>query len=172
MKKQHTVYSQCKRSVTQMLQRLSLSCCPEISQFTSKQENFRNNIANQCPLAGGRAVYQARSMSALLYENVIYDDDALCEVVNMQWRVAQPKVINAAKLSVYPNPTNGNLNFLFSEKLVTDTALSIYDALGKRIQVISLSSETSRYILDTSPLPQGIYFYKVNGIEGKFVVIK
>ena len=35
-------------------------------------------ITQQCPFAGGTAVYRARGMYELINDSIVYDDDAVC----------------------------------------------------------------------------------------------
>ena len=68
------------------------------------------------------------------------------------------------KLTLYPNPTTNTLNVYAPQA----TQLFIYNLLGSIIQTIYTTTETTT--LNTSNLPNGVYFIKTNtGQVGKFV---
>jgi endo-1,3(4)-beta-glucanase len=62
---------------------------------------------------------------------------------------------------VFPNPTNGNWNI--SSSLIINTVV-VYDVLGKR--VMSLTPNANEIVIDTSSLKSGMYFARVENING------
>lgn len=72
---------------------------------------------------------------------------------------------DADKFSVYPNPTNGIWNLTSTN---TISSVAVYDILGK--QVVSLSPNTNEVTIDGSSLKTGVYFAKIEGVNGSKTV--
>ena len=71
---------------------------------------------------------------------------------------------NPMNLEIWPNPTDGKLNFNAANLTSTDpTFVTIVDVLGKTILQSSYAQKTElKETLDISDLKKGIYFMKVN----------
>jgi N-acetylneuraminic acid mutarotase len=65
------------------------------------------------------------------------------------------------KFNLYPNPTNGKLNFDYENLHNEPAALTLYDALGKQVQSYELSPTTNVMSIDLSGLNNGLYYYQV-----------
>ena len=85
---------------------------------------------------------------------------------------------NPIRMDIFPNPTNGLLNMVFNQPLVSQYQLEIFDVLGKQMmnQKINRIGE-DQHQLDTSNLPNGVYFGQWIDVEGttfrfRFVVEK
>ncbi len=63
---------------------------------------------------------------------------------------------------VYPNPSQGNWNFVSSSEAIT--SVQIVDVLGKTI--ITKNASTNEVAVDASNLPQGLYFAKIASASG------
>ncbi|MDG1714911.1 T9SS type A sorting domain-containing protein [Lacinutrix sp.] len=70
-----------------------------------------------------------------------------------------------AKFSVFPNPTNATWNVISNSVINT---ISVYDILGK--QVISVSPNTLETSIDASNLKTGVYFARIDGVNGSKTV--
>lgn len=73
-------------------------------------------------------------------------------------------------VKVFPNPTREFIHVSFSEPLAQAAILEIYDVLGKRLGEIYLEKGETHYQWNTSMLNEGIYFFRMNQYEGKFVI--
>jgi len=71
---------------------------------------------------------------------------------------------NNNQLSIYPNPTNGNITIQSSTEL---GAISIYNALGQKI--IEARAKSQEASIDISNLPSGIYTVQTQGRYIKMV---
>lgn len=74
-------------------------------------------------------------------------------------------------LSVFPNPSSGEVNFAWrGNSLLASALLNIYNSLGEKVMNVKMSSATPAHEV----LPAGIYYYSLqNGsriISGKFVI--
>lgn len=123
------------------------------ADFTADQILTLENIANQCPLLGGMAVYAARSLYAII-DNKIYDDKSLCMQQGILARQTSQSTEASAK--IYPNPSDGNLVLSLSSSLEEDATLSIYNIIGEQLETIILSKGTNQ-IEFTLDYPTGIY---------------
>ena len=74
--------------------------------------------------------------------------------------------VNAALVSVYPNPSYGSITVSLNAEMSTNTTVNVYDALGKLVISERLSSETTT--LSTAHLNTGVYFYQI--VNNKSVV--
>ena len=105
---------------------------------------------------------------------VIHKDGTKTEEVVDPTTIA--KAPSKLAMEVYPNPSNGPVNFKFSVENTGRTVLEIYSVTGKRI--VKLLDETIeagdvRIVSFTYELPEGVYVYQLrNGNEvktGKFI---
>ncbi|MDI1234036.1 MAG: DUF4397 domain-containing protein [bacterium] len=65
---------------------------------------------------------------------------------------------NASSFSVYPNPTEGQLQINFGDNRTEAATVSICNALGQKVLHILLPAGTSNYSLNTTDLTKGLYF--------------
>jgi len=135
-------------------------------------------IAEQCPLVGGNAVFEARSLLALSTDRYVFDDDVFCDQGGRRSDESLDKKVLNQVFSIYPNPAKDNIELSYQLTEEGDADISIQTRMGQVIlnEKIAGSQEgVKRFDLDM--LPAGVYFCSVrqNGqllyIE-KFVVIK
>lgn len=69
--------------------------------------------------------------------------------------------------SVFPNPAAQQVNVAFSEANIQSVA--IYNLLGKRMEVVELSTPANRAQLDVSKLTKGLFIMKVHTEDGKIL---
>jgi hypothetical protein len=109
------------------------------------------NIANQCPLEGGDAVYAARG----IYNNNFdaaktFDDALLCANVGHRSEPAGKVVTN--DLLIYPNPTDDLL--YIESKNIENTTFSMVNSLGQIVKSGTLDGSA----ISTSDLISGLYW--------------
>jgi len=147
----------------------------EVDSFTSTEAAALLAIANQCPMVGGNAVYRARSLYALIDDDMEYNDASLCLQHGIIYKSRKPKTIT--EVSIQPNPTNDAATLLYPFYEDMQGTLIIYDALGKEVQRHRLSQDVVRYEFSTAELKQGAYHYAVsNGADvigtGKLMIVR
>ncbi len=150
----------------------------DIYHLDSTQIALLETIIYQCPLAGGSAVYKARSLYTLHKVQFLYDDYENCNLVNMQWRQGQahPQVLSnlLETLQVYPNPTEGNITFDFGAPIKETKMLYLYNTQGQIVLSQTISVEVQKFSTSLSQLASGMYFYRVQGlsntITGKIII--
>ncbi len=124
-------------------------------------------IANQCPTDGGYAVYQARSLYALLVADD-YDDTQLC---NGGGALAKPDDLQETMLklgnkeeefnfALFPNPASQKVQLKYHLEHV-DARAMLTDLWGRQVSDILLPIEQKQVTIETAPLPQGVYILKV-----------
>lgn len=107
------------------------------------------DIAEQCPLEGGDAVYEARAMVAY-FTGEDFDDYELCASSERQQRVQKKNTTRAERsIEIYPNPTTGEV-FLAADG---EVLVRIFDNIGQ----LQLEKIVSDHRLDLSQLQPGIY---------------
>jgi hypothetical protein len=134
------------------------------------------DIALQCPVSGGNAVYDAIALLTTFYPELQFNvfenclnnglrlDDATFESIELNERVHQNDV------SVFPNPTSG---ILYVQNPSTDnTLLKITDVTGRLIISKIIEPNSINTVPDLIHLPSGIYLYQIvgsNTLNGKIV---
>jgi hypothetical protein len=73
--------------------------------------------------------------------------------------------INSLPVSVYPNPSNGNLT-LNSSLLKSDATLSVYDLNGRLLLTESIGAGIHHYSFD---FVDGVYLLKINSADGDYI---
>jgi tetratricopeptide (TPR) repeat protein len=81
--------------------------------------------------------------------------------------IVEDSGVHSSKVSIYPNPTSGNLQVTSNELPVT--SVEIFDILGQSIKS-KIVSRQSKIDFDISDLPDGIYVVKVRLSNGEVVV--
>ena len=150
-------------------------------KFTDDDKSKLFSIAQQCPYAGGIAVYRARGIYELIDEKMTYDDDSFCVDPNKSFRrsntFANQSQSIAEYIYMYPNPTTDKVTVNYSLGINTTAQLVIQNLVGEVVTSYALNSSTNETVLDVSTLKAGIYLYTLrttNGYiqNGKLVIAK
>ena len=74
--------------------------------------------------------------------------------------------INLDKIeaSIFPNPFSKSITFNFSQEILSEVEIMIFDSKGTKINGIVIDSGVSNYRWENS-LPAGVYFYKIKNAE-------
>jgi len=64
-------------------------------------------------------------------------------------------------LSIFPNPSSGNIT-ISSSQLVSETSISLYDILGKKLLSDRIIPQNGTVSLDISSFENGVYFVKIS----------
>jgi len=78
--------------------------------------------------------------------------------------VALDELSEVSQLSVYPNPTEDELNIAFTTKYSANALISITSITGQNIQshLIQAQEGTNLVLIDTNELESGVYFVQIN----------
>lgn len=141
------------------------------SQLNEAQEAAAYAIATLCPLEGGDAVFEARSLLSL-NTNMSFDDETICVQSGKQQTI---KVKEAPIFKLSPNPAYQELYIDFEGRKANEANLRIANAFG---QVVAqhIIKGGSNY-LDIADLPAGVYYLTVEAKEQrpqtqKLIIVK
>lgn len=123
-------------------------------------------IARQCPLSGGKAVYQARALMQANFPELVYSDVA-CGNGNARTQSPNPQEVEqedqAAKFGIQlvPNPASDEVRILLSEP---GMEIMIYDLHGHLVADLNLDGKESH--LDLSNWTRGVYLVRYRNSQG------
>ena len=115
-------------------------------------------IADQCPIEGGLAVYEARSIYRRYHPEARWDDRNNCDS-NAQQR-SQP-VNRQLSFAVIPNPADHFLTVLASDQVEQEIHFDLYRTTGDLITSLTLAKGSASALYSTESLPSGVYFYRL-----------
>ncbi|MBK6997454.1 MAG: T9SS type A sorting domain-containing protein [Lewinellaceae bacterium] len=117
-------------------------------------------IAEQCPLEGGDAVYEARAIVSYLTGEE-YEDRVLCAKVEQRDQQNQAARVDKGKaIAIYPNPATNIVYWRGTgSELVT---IKLYNQLGQ----LQLSRKTTEGFTQTGKLLAGFYTMQIHSQEG------
>ncbi|MCO6493665.1 MAG: T9SS type A sorting domain-containing protein, partial [Phaeodactylibacter sp.] len=147
-----------------------------VDTFTEAQITDLWTIANQCPLAGGDAVFMARSLYSLIDPLVKYEDEERC-ASEPEARPKTTKVNAVSAFRLIPNPARNEIQITFAQPLDGNATIVIYDTQGRMQQVYALEAGQAVFSIDTGHLPAGLFYCRLLGVEGldnahKLVIIR
>ena len=119
------------------------------------------SIAEQCPLEGGDAVYEARSVVSH-FEGTEYDDRDLCGTQNRQSRGEKYPINN--QIIVFPNPASGQINWIDTSGKVE--SVRVLNALGQ----LSVEITNAKPPIGVANLPQGFYVVQLFSTDNTLLV--
>lgn len=107
-------------------------------------------------------IYKAKLTQSEI--NALYAEDCTATGINESQLLAQA--------NVFPNPATEKLNIVFPvQKGLSDLSVKVYDLLGKEVLQAAPGPENMNKVeLNTSALPQGIYFAHILSGRGTQVV--
>ncbi|MBK6996538.1 MAG: T9SS type A sorting domain-containing protein [Lewinellaceae bacterium] len=89
-----------------------------------------------------------------------------------------PEVLDAARLSVFPNPFSDeiNINYQIPADCVGKTTISLFDVTGKVIEVLQQIENCLQgkyqFMYNAGKLPPGLYFYELKTCNNQRLVQK
>lgn len=133
----------------------------DVDTFTPEQAAALFDVANQCPMIGGNAVFKARSLYLLIDDAYEFDDVALCLPHGIAVKNLVAFEPNA--VVVVPNPTIDEATLVLTQQLEGTVIFVVYDALGAEVMRYTVPAETPRFAFSTASLPSALYHYQVRG---------
>ncbi len=131
-----------------------------VDSLTESARTTLTGIANQCPLDGGDAVFQARAM----LEPALYADAENCvPVAEREARVPESRPAKEAGISVCPNPSSGWLTLLSEQVCTADCIgqLSVLDSRGAAVFSLPVDLSLRTQQIDLRSFPSGIYLVRI-----------
>lgn len=126
--------------------------------FDHAQRQVIDNVAAQCPLSGGRAVYLARSLKSL-YSQPYWSQDHCMNTEERSSDEQNP----AAQLGVtlFPSPASDLLHLRSGRPFGTGTRLRVFDLRGQTLRDLRLPEGVGQATVDLSGMPEGIYILEL-----------
>ena len=147
----------------------------DVDEFTVAQVTALQEIAGQCPLVGGNAVFRARALYTHIDAGVDYDDALLC----LPHGILIKSKVEAATSTVriIPNPAMAMATLQLSAPLAAPATLVIRDALGTEVMRSRVPGQTSTWQLGLEPLAPALYHYQLISAvgvvgEGKLIIVQ
>ncbi|MEP7170119.1 MAG: T9SS type A sorting domain-containing protein [Bacteroidota bacterium] len=133
------------------------------------------SIAQECPYAGGSAVYRARAIIEMMNIEMDYDDDAVCSEIGI-YRQSKNED-ETPQILIIPNPANDKIEIILKGKYEGLCCITVSDALGKSQIEKTFNCIDKSYILNVKRLSPAAYFVhvKVNDNSeayGKIIIVR
>ncbi len=126
----------------------------------------------QCPYSGGPAVYWARTLLNLLNDTLEYHDKDVCEIMGI-YRLQNTYNENSNKqLKIFPNPSSGNVQFVYSGLFGSEINIEIVDVQGRLVYKKTVNNLSSTSLLQLSTLIEGLYSLKLSDNDGRYLITK
>jgi len=131
--------------------------------FTNSQKQQLFDLANQCPFAGGDAVFIARTLYNLIDHNAYFNDEEICaNLVAFKKEQKVKKTVADLSVSISPNPASEIVDITIKNSL-EDLIITIYNTAG---QLLGSASINNYVELNVSDFPNGVYLVKFsNGAD-------
>ena len=147
----------------------------DVDVFTPEQAVTLFDIANQCPMVGGNAVFKARSLYWLIDDSHDFDDPSLCLPHGIVVKRLMHESGNVVK--IIPNPASDEASVLLTRTLEQTGSLVLYDALGSEVLRVTVPKYEFRIPFSTATLTPALYHYRMHGNagiigEGKLSIIR
>ncbi len=147
----------------------------DVDMFTTDQTSALFNIANQCPMLGGNAVFKARSLYWLIDDAYDFDDAALCLPYGIIVKNLTEQ--HAHAVSVVPNPAKDEATLVLTREIEVPAWLTLYNAVGSEVLRMLVPKGTMRLPFTTTNIAPGLYHYAVlssGGLvgNGKLTIVR
>ncbi|HEX8515686.1 MAG TPA: T9SS type A sorting domain-containing protein [Bacteroidia bacterium] len=157
--------------------RIYIPRCDSAITYTEEEIIALYDIANQCGLEGGNAVYQSRNLLMFIANNVIEFTEDCDDTFNDSRAVLQTPNVSGREIKLYPNPNNGIMQLDCNLTETESGSLIIYDSNGKEVKNYPLNPSAKTIPVNAQSLKQGSYMYEVivNGRKikrDKLILIK
>ena len=134
------------------------------------------SIAEQCPLSGGKAVYRARAMYAMIDPDKTYDDEMICLSQGILYRQQKPEIAQAS-FRMFPNPAFAQITVNYQIAEDQRAYLLIRNSLGQALQEFTLDGKKREINFNIQALMNGIYTVQLIlegqvSHQGKLVILR
>lgn len=143
----------------------------DATQLTAGQFDTISAIAHQCPLAGGNAVYMARSLYQLNGQKR-FNDLELCNLPIERSADVPVAAVNTTVL-LWPNPASGQVQ-INVPGIQTEQSLAVFitDISGRIVFEDSFTTVDGNIAFDASKLSSGLYFCRVSTSRQAFAPVR
>ncbi len=120
------------------------------------------NLAEKCPFSDGAVVYKARALFNLLFEkNEIFPDLCDSRGGERSMKIQNNGEDNQNGITVFPNPTKGEVFVNMSDLEETKVNIQVFDASGKIVfenQNLDVTNGLANFTLNVK---NGMYFVHI-----------
>lgn len=134
--------------------------------LTISQKQIVSDIADQCPLTGGMAVYLARSI-VNTFKDTLYSDFGKC-IQNAKSVNLPTQVDTTLSFNFFPNPASKSITIESNGKQDGFAVLRVYDLGGKLVNSSSIQMNQKFTDIDVAELRNGIYTISVQHKQEEF----
>lgn len=130
--------------------------------FTESQVGELQYLAHLCPALGGKAVFKARALLALVNDTAFYNDDDLCLSQGVLYRNSQfeTQAAKTDRFKVYPNPTSSMITIY--DTIENETKIiEIFNSLGQLLGRYQSLDNFTQLTLPFNQISQGIYCIRI-----------
>jgi hypothetical protein len=116
-------------------------------------------VSEQCPFAGGPAVYMARSVRYALGDTAGYNDKLACLQQGLYKKANNQSPKNS--ITIVPNPAWNNAEIIFEGKYEGFCYLKLINMLGTTVLEKQVDCTLKSHVIDTRSFSPGIYVVKL-----------
>jgi hypothetical protein len=116
-------------------------------------------IADQCPLKGGFAVYEARGAYRRYFPNTYWNDRDLSGMSGERTTRTFPL---PQTFVVQPNPANEQFMVRATQPTEEAIRIDLYYATGQLVSSKWINKGNTDVVFGTANLPNGVYIYRIN----------
>ncbi|MEO0312222.1 MAG: Secretion system C-terminal sorting domain [Bacteroidota bacterium] len=127
-------------------------------EITTAQADSILEIAIQCPLLGGNAVYEARALYLHYDADYEYNDELTCLQAGIVMRKKQV-LKDGISATVFPNPAKDLATIKYN--IAEDGEVMVFNSLGNIITHISIEADQTEATLNLKDFTSGVYIFKL-----------
>jgi len=157
-----TIYEENQKSVNEIYLNMLLN---DDWVLDSADQQIINEIASQCAIMGGDAVYRARALMAL-YNQAVFNDDSICLQALEQYKSSEKLKLDEFQVFIQPNPVLEYVTIHLFSPFEKVQNLIIRDISGKSIRSIHLDETQNLIELNISDLNPGILLLELELTNG------
>ncbi|MBK8297174.1 MAG: T9SS type A sorting domain-containing protein [Saprospiraceae bacterium] len=131
----------------------------------SADQQIVSDIASQCVLLGGDAVYRARAILNL-FTQFVFNDDSICAQALQQYGSGKIQEMNEFQVFIQPNPVSECVTIKLFSEVEKVKKLFVRDISGKPIRTIYLDEAQNLLELNIKDLIPGILFLEIELTNG------
>lgn len=157
-----TIYEENQQLVNEIYLNMLLS---DDWVLDSADQQIVSDIASQCALLGGDAVYRARALMAL-YNQAVFNDDSICSQAMEQYQSSGNSKLNEFQIYIQPNPGSEWITIQCNSQEVKIKNLIFRELSGKPIHTIYFKESQNLIELNISDLNPGILLLELELTNG------
>jgi hypothetical protein len=120
------------------------------------------NIGEQCPFSGGKAVYIARGFAEMLNDAIVFDDDICLQQGYYRLALADSnKIDNKPDIFLIPNPADEITKIILNKKYDGVCKVSITDSYSKNVYKHEFDCKQQQLSISTKRFSQGVYYVRI-----------